>query len=93
MTRKWTMPDGKTRAASEGPWIASADLNQFLAFCQANGHATREHPDPWKNDWQVKHQGHWMSLSWNKNWKRYTADRRLALVVQSFAASKVPVAS
>lgn len=88
-TKRWTMPDGKTRAAGEGPWIASDDIGAFLDFCEANGHTTREHPDPWKlRAHQVKHQGHWMSLLWNKNFKRYTADRRLSLLVQSFAAAK-----
>lgn len=87
--KRWTMPDGKTRAAGEGPWIASGDIEAFLKFCEANGHATRDHPDPWKlRDHQVKHQGHWMSLLWNKSFKRYTADRRLSLLVQSFAADK-----
>ena len=81
--KRWTMPDGKTRNAGEGPWITSADLQPFLAFCLEHGHKTRQHASH-----QIQHQGHWMSLSWNKAFVRYTADRRLSLLVQSFAASK-----
>lgn len=82
------MPDGKTRAASKGPWIAAFDRAAFLAFCEAQGHETREHPGLCSNGYQVRHQGHWMGLLWNKHFKRYTADRRLSLLVQSFAATK-----
>lgn len=84
--RKWTMPDNKTRAASEGPWIAICDVADFIAFCEANGHTTRKHTDPFRDGYQVRHAGHWMGLLRNKSFGRYTADRRLSLVVQSFAA-------
>ena len=86
--KKWTMEDGKTRAASEGPWIAREDVQQFLTFCAANGHGTRPHPDAFIDAHQVQHKGHWMGLIWNKSFRRYTADRRLSLLVQSFAATK-----
>lgn len=88
--KKHTMPDGKTRAASEGPWVASEKVEAFLDFCDANDHATRAHPDPFIIAYQVKHQGHWMSVIWNKNFNRYTVDRRLSLMVQSFASSQQP---
>lgn len=80
--RKWTMPDNKTRAASEGPWIAIEHVTAFITFCEAQGHETRKHRD----GYQVRHAGHWMGLMHNKAFGRYTADRRLSLVVQSFAA-------
>jgi hypothetical protein len=88
-SRKWTMPDGVTRNAGQGPHIYPADLVAFLSFCEHNGHETRQHPDPFTNGWQVAHKGHWMSVLWNKSWKRYTADRRLSLIVQSFAAASI----
>lgn len=81
---KWTMPDGKTRDASEGPWIGAADIESFLLFCRCRGHDTRTHHGS-QGGYEVRHQGHWMSLRWNKSFQRYTADRRLTLVVQSFA--------
>lgn len=87
MDRKWTTTHG-ARDASQGPWVDRSDLSSFLKFCVANGHITREHPDPWIDGWQVEHKGHWMSLLWNKSRKRYTADRRLSLIVQSFATQK-----
>lgn len=93
MSRKWTLPDGKTRDASAGPWVSSDDRKAFLAFCEANGHQTREHPDPFRHAWQIRHQGHWMGLLWNKNTRRYTADRRLTLIVQSFAATRPKAAT
>ena len=86
--KRWTMPDGKTRNAGEGPWITRTDLQPFLAFCREHGHKTREHTDLWREGHQIRHQGHWMSLLWNKAFVRYTADRRLSLLVQSFSASK-----
>lgn len=83
--RKWTCSDGKTRNAGEGPWVALGNLNAFMAFCEANGHKTRvTHGIVTRHE--VFLNGHWMSLLWNKAWQRYTADRRLTLIVQSFAA-------
>jgi hypothetical protein len=80
--------NAKLRAASEGPWVASGQVDDFLAFCKTNGHETRLHPDPWIKAHQVKHQGHWMAVIWNNSFKRYTADRRLSLIVQSFATER-----
>lgn len=88
MTKRWTRPDGKTRAAGEGPWIALEDMRAFREFAVKNGHEVREHPGLMSNGYQVRHQGHWMGLLWNKGFKRYTADRRLSLLVQSFAVEK-----
>jgi hypothetical protein len=84
--RKWTMTDGVTRNAGQGPRIYRSDMDAFLTFCERNGHKTRKHPDLFTDGWQVQHKGHWMSLLWNKSWARYTADWRLSLIVQSFAA-------
>lgn len=88
MTKRWTMQDGKTRNAGQGPWIAADHVRGFLEFCRSHGYETREHPGLDSSGYQVHHQGHWMALLWNKHWKRYTADRRLSLLVQSFAAQK-----
>lgn len=88
MSKLWTMPDGKTRNAGSGPWIASEDIGDFLVFCRENGHQTRRHDDLWREGYMVRHDGHWMAVLWNKAFRRYTADRRLSLIVQSFAASK-----
>lgn len=87
MTKRYTMPDGKTRAASQGQWIFGEDVKAFLEFCQDNGHETRKHPGLCSTGYQVRHAGHWMGLLWNKSFRRYTADRRLSLLVQSFAAT------
>lgn len=83
------MPNGKTRDASCGPWIASADIDKFVEFCKAQGKEVRTTPalGVYAN-YQVRHNEHWMQLSWNKAFRRFTADRRLGLIVQSFAASK-----
>lgn len=76
------------RNACEGPWIATGDAEAFKAFLAQEGYAVREHPDLWREGFQVRHAGHWMSLLYNKNTRRYTADRRLSLIVQSFATAK-----
>lgn len=88
-----TMPDGKTRNACAGPWISLEDMTKFLEFCASNGHETRLHRGADSTGYQVQHQGHWMALLWNRNTKRYTADRRLSLIVQSFAAAKITTPS
>ena len=77
----------EARKASEGPWIAREHINTFQVFCKEQGYEVRENPGLLQGGFQVHHRGHWMTLSWNKSFKRYTADRRLTLVVQSFAAT------
>lgn len=69
-------------------WIRREDVAAFLRFCEQQGHETRDHTDPFKDGFQVRHGGHWMAVVWSKPWNRYTADRCLSLLVQSFAASK-----
>ncbi len=88
MATKWTMSDGKTRDASQGPWVGAADIESFLLFCRSNGHETRPNAGEHRG-FEVRHQGHWMGLRWNKSFDRYTADRRLTLIVQSFAMVRV----
>lgn len=86
--KKWTMDNNKTRAAGEGPWIATADVIPFKEFCAEQGYAWRDHPDPWKEAYQVRFDGQWMSILWNKNFKRYTVDRRLDAIVKAFKANR-----
>lgn len=69
-------------------WIKREDAPRFRQFCEENGYPTRDHTDPFKDAFQVRHKGHWMVVVWSKPWSRYTADKRLALLVQSFAAEK-----
>ncbi|WP_028354791.1 hypothetical protein [Bordetella petrii] len=69
-------------------WVSRESADEFRRFCEQHGHETREHSDPFKNGFQVRHKGHWMAVVWNKAWNRYTADRRLGLLVQSFAAER-----
>jgi hypothetical protein len=78
------------------PAVIERELDQHLARRalahaargEQHGHQTREHPGLNSRGYQVQHAGHWMPLLWNSAFKRYTADRRLSLLVQSFAASK-----
>ena len=74
-----------TRDASKGPWLDSKDVQAFLVFCSKKGYATRGHKNPWIKAYDIKFNGHWMALMYNKAHNRYTADKRLGLVVQSFA--------
>jgi hypothetical protein len=67
-----------------GPAIGLGEIKQFLEFCATQGHATREHSSLTQRGYQVQHSEHWMGLCWNKNTKRYTADRRMAGLVASF---------
>lgn len=76
------------RNPAEGVWVARDAVQDFLQFCRDNGHATREHPDPFRDAHQIRHKNHWMSIIWNKFTERYTADRRLSLIVQSFAGEQ-----
>ncbi|MEI2416167.1 hypothetical protein V8Z80_08275 [Orrella sp. JC864] len=69
-------------------WIASEDEAEFREFCESNGHATRDHTDPFRRGFQVQHKGHWMGVVWNGAFKRYSADSRLSLIVQSWASHR-----
>lgn len=69
-------------------FVLRADVPSFRAFCERNGHPTREHTDPFKDGFQVRHKGHWMALVWSKSWNRYSADSRLGLLMQSWAAER-----
>ena len=85
--KPYTMPDGKTRSAGSGPWISREAVKEFLSFCESKGLKTREHPDLWTTgNYQVQFSGHWMSLLWNKSFKRFTVDRRLEQLVREFKA-------
>jgi hypothetical protein len=72
------------RDAGVGPWLESRDVQAFLVFCHKNGYVTRPHSNPWIDAHQIKFKGHWMGIVFNKTYKRYTVDKRLSLVVQSF---------
>lgn len=74
------------RNPQEGPWVD--DMRAFTAYLDRRCIAHRDHTNPMQKGIQVQHAGHWMGVLWNKHFKRYTADRRLALIVQSFAAER-----
>lgn len=74
--------------AADSKWIKREDAVEFRRFCEAKGHATRNHTDQFKDGFQVQHKGHWMAVVWSNPWARYTADKRLGLLVQPFAAEK-----
>lgn len=75
------------RSAAEGAFIDQKEIAGFLAHCAAGGLQTREHSGwPVQSGYQVRYQGHWMALCWNKHWKRYTADKRLGELVDQFVA-------
>lgn len=77
------------RSAAVGAFITQDELPAFLAHCTGLGLATREHSGwPAQSGYQVRYQGHWMALCWNKSWKRYTADKRLGELVDQFVAKK-----
>lgn len=78
-----------SRDASTGPYVSSEDRRSFLDYCIAGGMDVRDHPDPFRRGAQVYYQGHWMSLLWNKSFRRYTVDKRLAVIVQQWSAGKV----
>ncbi len=92
MSSKHTPKGTSQRSAAAGPWVKSADFDAFCGHLTARGIQHREHADPFIRGIQVHHDGHWMAVQWNKNWKRYTADRRLSLIVQSFAAERAATA-
>lgn len=74
----------------EGPWVSVSDIERFEAWCKAHGYQTRQPKgitNPTQTGFEIRHQGNWMGIRWNRGTERYTADRRLSLVVQSFAAT------
>jgi hypothetical protein len=86
--KRYTMEDGKTRAAGRGPWVSADDCRNFLGWLTAQGISWREHTGLGSRGYQVRHDGHWMGLLWNKGFRRYTADRRLENIVRRFVESK-----
>lgn len=69
-------------------FILREDRDAFLAFCEKEGHKTRHNKDPFRDAYDIRHGNHWMAIIWNNATKRYSADRRLNLIVQSFVLSK-----
>lgn len=74
-------------------YVLRDDRDAFLKFCEDNGHQTKPHVNPFEDAYMVRHQGHWMAIKWNNGLCRYSADRRLGLIVQSFLVTKVNNAS
>ena len=85
----WNMPTYvPTRKACAAPWVALADMAYFLAFCDRNGIKVRGYIGGESTDYQIRHQGDWMAMCWNQASERYSADRRLAPLVQKFAVER-----
>lgn len=81
------------RSAAEGAFIDQKEIRDFLTHCEEKGIQTRKHSGwPVQTGYQVRYQGHWMALCWNKNWKRYTADKRLGEIVDQFVAKRNGIA-
>jgi hypothetical protein len=76
-----------TRNAMKGPYVTLADIRAFKDFCESLELETRE-GHSLNVDFEVKFDGHWMGLYWNRNTKRYTVDKRLAAFVKSFVEQK-----
>lgn len=77
------------RSAGEGAFVEQREVAGFLAYCASLKLETRGHSGwPVQTGYQVRYQGHWMALCWNKSWKRYTADKRLGDIVDQFVAKK-----
>lgn len=76
------------RDAGVGPWISIENIREFCQWLTDNNIRWRDHVGAMSRGYQVRHDGHWMALLWNKGFQRYTADRRLSLIVQSFASER-----
>ena len=69
-------------------YIESGQLTSFTWYLNSRGVETRNHSSPYVTGIQALKDGHWMAVVWNKNWRRYTVDRRLAEYVQDFGAGE-----
>lgn len=65
-----------------GPGIAAPDMPALEAWLQQQGIQHREHQS--LKGIQIQRDGHWLSLIWNSLQGRYTADSRLAVVINAF---------
>ena len=65
-----------------GPGIAATDMPALEAWLQHQGIQHREHQS--LKGIQIQHGSHWLSLIWNSLQGRYTADSRLAVVINTF---------
>lgn len=68
-----------------GPGIAARDMPALEAWLRQQCIQYREHQS--LRGIQIKHGGNWLSLIWNRLQGRYTADSRLAVVINSFRSS------
>lgn len=77
------------RDPSVGPFIALGDIDRFKQYCTDNGYHVRlTKAFTIAPDFDVRYDGHWMCVKWNKITKRMTADRRLAPIVEQFKAAR-----
>jgi hypothetical protein len=72
----------KQRNPATGPAIEENEIKLFLQWCDVNKVQHRPHTGQY--GYQIQAYGHWMVLSWNKSYKRFTADRRLAPMISAF---------
>lgn len=72
---------------STGPCLEARDVPDFLGFCKGKGYNTRLHQGPTRG-YNVRFNGHWMVVLWNKSRKRFTVDSRLSEVLKEFRESR-----
>ena len=65
-----------------GPGVTTADMPALIAWLQLQRIEQRPHPS--MQGIQIQHGRQWLSLIWNRQQYRYTADRRLAPVINAF---------
>jgi hypothetical protein len=68
-------------------FVEQGAVDEFEQFLNAHSIVTRPHPTLNTAGFQAHHSGHWMAVVWNKNWKRYTVDSRLATFVTQFKST------
>lgn len=65
-------------------FISDHELGNFATFLCGSGFDIRQDPNPFTNGIQVRRNGHWMGIIWNKAWKRYTVDSRLKDLLERY---------
>jgi hypothetical protein len=62
--------------------VTTTDMPVLIAWLQLQRIEQRPHPS--MQGIQIQHERQWLSLIWNRLQYRYTADRRLAPVINAF---------
>lgn len=75
----------KQRNPNRGPFLSIAEKVLFEKWCVVQQYNTRLRYNGCNcNGIDVRYNGHWMGVIYNKGFNRYTVDKRMAPLIEEF---------